>query len=53
MEVDEELYSLDAVTGMLTLVATHTGTAGIRGQGGLWRADNLRWDNATLQPPPS
>ena len=50
LEWDEELYSLDGSTGMLSLVATHTGNAGIRGPGGLWLPDDLRWDGATLQP---
>jgi len=50
-EWDQELYALDAMTGALTMIATHTGTAGIRGEGGVWRADDLRWDGAALQPP--
>ena len=50
-EWDQELYSLDASTGMLTMIAAHTGTAGCEGEGGLWRAADFGGDGSTLQPP--
>lgn len=50
-EFDEELYALDATTGTLTLVATHTGELGGTGERKLWRVGDFRWDGATVQPP--
>ena len=50
-EFDQELYSFDAEAGALTMVATRTGEAGMSGEKGLWRAGDVRWDGATLQPP--
>jgi hypothetical protein len=50
-EWDEELYALDAATGNLTLVATHTGELGGQGERRLWRGDDFRWDGTNLLPP--
>jgi hypothetical protein len=52
-EFDEELYALDATTGTLTLVATHTGELGGTGERKLWRAGDFRWDGATLTTLPA
>jgi hypothetical protein len=48
---DEELYSLDAATGAVTLVGSHTGELGAKDERTLWRSGNFTWDGGALQVP--
>jgi len=50
-EWDEELYSVDGVSGALTLVASHTGDLGGSGDRKLWRSADFRWNSGEVLPP--
>jgi hypothetical protein len=51
LDWQEQLYRLDAATGTLTEVASHTGRLGGPPGAGLWRAKDQRWDGGDVQPP--
>jgi hypothetical protein len=51
LDWQEQLYRVDAATGTLTEIASHTGRLGGPPGAGLWRAKDQRWDGGDVQPP--